>query len=88
MQLMFKYLWKCIHLNLTFKVKKLVCKAYSFHLTGIFCSSYFWGYLSDSIGRRPVLIYTTFSGSLVSLLSIFIPTYWIYVVLRFIVGFL
>ncbi|ALC46844.1 CG12783, partial [Drosophila busckii] len=55
--------------------------------TGIFFSSYIWGYLSDSIGRRPILIYTTFTGNILSLVSIFIPNYWIYVVVRFFVGF-
>lgn len=69
----------------TNSMDKAVMSAASF--IGIFCSSYFWGYLSDSIGRRPVLIYTTLSGNIISLISIFIPNYWIYVVLRFLVGF-
>ncbi|KAH8407222.1 hypothetical protein KR222_010895 [Zaprionus bogoriensis] len=69
----------------TNSMDKAIMSAASF--IGIFCSSYFWGYLSDSIGRRPVLIYTTFSGNILSLVSIFIPNYWIYVVLRFAVGF-
>ncbi|KAH8312492.1 hypothetical protein KR044_011027, partial [Drosophila immigrans] len=69
----------------TNSMDKAIMSAASF--IGIFCSSYFWGYLSDSIGRRPVLIYTTFSGNVISLISIFIPNYWIYIVLRFFVGF-
>ncbi|XP_034112880.1 synaptic vesicle glycoprotein 2B [Drosophila albomicans] len=69
----------------TSSMDKAIMSAASF--IGIFCSSYFWGYLSDSIGRRPVLIYTTFSGNIISFISIFVPNYWIYVVFRFFVGF-
>ncbi|KAL7740167.1 hypothetical protein ACLKA6_003879 [Drosophila palustris] len=69
----------------TTSMDKAIMSAASF--IGIFCSSYFWGYLSDSIGRRPVLIYTTLSGNIISIISVFIPNYWIYVVLRFLVGF-
>ncbi|KRF78581.1 synaptic vesicle glycoprotein 2B isoform X2 [Drosophila virilis] len=69
----------------TNSVDKSIMSAASF--IGIFCSSYFWGYLSDSIGRKPVLIYTTFAGNLLSLISILIPNFWIYVVARFFVGF-
>ncbi|KAH8295005.1 hypothetical protein KR018_005359, partial [Drosophila ironensis] len=66
-------------------VDKAVMSAASF--IGIFCSSYFWGYLSDTVGRRPVLIYTTIAGNVLSLCSIFIPNYWFYVFIRFGVGF-
>ncbi|XP_064556867.1 synaptic vesicle glycoprotein 2B isoform X1 [Drosophila montana] len=69
----------------TNSVDKSIMSAASF--IGIFCSSYFWGYLSDSIGRKPVLIYTTFVGNLLSLISILIQNFWIYVVARFLVGF-
>ncbi|XP_075148932.1 synaptic vesicle glycoprotein 2B-like [Haematobia irritans] len=53
---------------------------------GILCSSYVWGYLCDMYGRKPILVYTTFIGNLVSLISIFIPNYWFFVFLRFVVG--
>ncbi|EDW83976.2 uncharacterized protein Dwil_GK13894 [Drosophila willistoni] len=69
----------------TNSMDKAIMSAASF--IGIFCSSYFWGYLSDTIGRRPILIYTTFAGNLLSLASIFIPNYWVYVFIRFTVGF-
>ncbi|EDV93869.1 GH18056 [Drosophila grimshawi] len=69
----------------TSSMDKAVMSAASF--IGIFCSSYFWGYLSDSIGRKSVLLYTTLTGNIVSLISIFIPNYWIYVVARYFVGF-
>ncbi|XP_017873956.1 PREDICTED: synaptic vesicle glycoprotein 2C isoform X1 [Drosophila arizonae] len=69
----------------TNSVYKAVMSAASF--VGIFCSSYFWGYLSDAIGRKPVLIYTTLCGNLLSLISIIIPNFWIFVVARFLVGF-
>ncbi|KAH8366800.1 hypothetical protein KR200_011382 [Drosophila serrata] len=64
---------------------KAIMSAASF--IGIFCSSYFWGYLSDTVGRRPVLIYTTIAGNVLSLCSTVIPNYWLYVFLRFGVGF-
>ncbi|EDV53719.1 synaptic vesicle glycoprotein 2B [Drosophila erecta] len=65
-------------------IDKAVMSAASF--IGIFCSSYYWGYLSDTIGRRPVLIYTTIAGNFLSLCSTVIPYYWLYVFIRFGVG--
>ncbi|KAI8130803.1 hypothetical protein FF38_11887 [Lucilia cuprina] len=53
---------------------------------GILCSSYFWGYLCDTYGRKPILMYTTLMGNLVSFISIFIANFWFYVFLRFVVG--
>uniref|UniRef100_A0A6P4EQR5 Synaptic vesicle glycoprotein 2B n=1 Tax=Drosophila rhopaloa TaxID=1041015 RepID=A0A6P4EQR5_DRORH len=64
---------------------KAIMSAASF--IGIFCSSYFWGYLSDTVGRRPILIYTTIAGNVLSLCSTVIPNYWFYVFIRFGVGF-
>ncbi|KAH8383934.1 hypothetical protein KR009_011379 [Drosophila setifemur] len=69
----------------TNSMDKAIMSAASF--VGIFFSSYFWGYLSDTVGRRPVLIYTTIAGNVLSLCSIFIPNYWFYVFIRFGVGF-
>ncbi|KAM7363510.1 putative transporter svop-1 [Cochliomyia hominivorax] len=53
---------------------------------GVLCSSYFWGYLSDTCGRKPILMYTTLLGNIVSLVSIFIANFWLFVFLRFLVG--
>ncbi|XP_061393536.1 synaptic vesicle glycoprotein 2C-like, partial [Musca vetustissima] len=54
--------------------------------SGILCSSYIWGYLCDMYGRKPILMYTTLIGNLVSLASIFVPNFWLFVFLRFVVG--
>ncbi|XP_059219579.1 putative transporter svop-1 isoform X2 [Stomoxys calcitrans] len=53
---------------------------------GILCSSYVWGYLCDIYGRKPILVYTTLTGNLMSLISIFIPNFWLFVFVRFVVG--
>ncbi|XP_065372210.1 synaptic vesicle glycoprotein 2B [Calliphora vicina] len=53
---------------------------------GILCSSYFWGYLCDTYGRKPILMYTTLLGNIVSFISIFIANFWVFVFLRFVVG--
>uniref|UniRef100_A0A1A9ZZ28 Major facilitator superfamily (MFS) profile domain-containing protein n=1 Tax=Glossina pallidipes TaxID=7398 RepID=A0A1A9ZZ28_GLOPL len=53
---------------------------------GILCTSYFAAYLCDTIGRRPLLIYTTLCGNIFSFASIFIPYYSLFVFLRFLVG--
>ncbi|XP_073817729.1 synaptic vesicle glycoprotein 2B isoform X1 [Musca autumnalis] len=53
---------------------------------GILVSSYLWGYLCDIYGRKPILMYTTLIGNAVSLASIFVPNFWLFVFLRFVVG--
>ncbi|XP_037885412.1 synaptic vesicle glycoprotein 2B-like [Glossina fuscipes] len=53
---------------------------------GILCTSYFAAYLCDTIGRRPLLIYTTLCGNIFSFASIFTPYYSLFVFLRFLVG--
>ncbi|RKO89969.1 major facilitator superfamily domain-containing protein [Blyttiomyces helicus] len=48
--------------------------------------SYFWGYLSDIYGRRPVLLFGL-SGSSVAILAFgFAPSFWVAVGLRFACG--
>uniref|UniRef100_A0A1B0B2M2 Major facilitator superfamily (MFS) profile domain-containing protein n=1 Tax=Glossina palpalis gambiensis TaxID=67801 RepID=A0A1B0B2M2_9MUSC len=49
---------------------------------GILCTSYFAAYLCDTIGRRPLLIYTTLCGNIFSFASIFTPYYSLFVFLR------
>ncbi|XP_054747232.1 synaptic vesicle glycoprotein 2B [Anastrepha obliqua] len=68
----------------TSSVDKAVMNAASF--VGIGLCSYVWGYLSDTTGRRTVLLYSTVGATLFSTISMFIPNYWVYVFMRFVVG--
>ncbi|XP_054081812.1 synaptic vesicle glycoprotein 2B [Zeugodacus cucurbitae] len=65
-------------------VDKAIMSAASFAGIGLF--SYIWGYLSDTIGRRRVLVYATFGSCLFSVISMFMPNFWLYVFMRFMVG--
>lgn len=53
---------------------------------GIVCSSHFWGFLSDTWGRRKVLQLTFLLTFLFSALSSFSTTSWMLMITRFIVG--
>lgn len=65
-------------------VDKSIMSAASF--AGIALFSYIWGYLSDTIGRRRVLLYATYGGCLFSMISMFMPNFWLFVFMRFMVG--
>ncbi|XP_036325024.1 synaptic vesicle glycoprotein 2B-like [Rhagoletis pomonella] len=68
----------------TSAIDKAIMNASSF--AGIVIFSYVFGYLSDTVGRRTILLYSTSAASLISVVSIFIPNYWAYVFMRFVVG--
>lgn len=55
---------------------------------GIVSVAFFWGYLSDTKGRRDIMKWTLLCTSGASILSSFAPSYTIFVVLRFFVGVL
>ncbi|XP_018794373.1 PREDICTED: synaptic vesicle glycoprotein 2B [Bactrocera latifrons] len=63
---------------------KAIMSAASF--AGIVLFSYVWGYLSDATGRRRILLFATFGGSLCALISMFMPSFWYFVFMRFVVG--
>ncbi|CAD6995138.1 unnamed protein product [Ceratitis capitata] len=68
----------------TTSVDKAIMGAASF--IGIALCSYVWGYLSDTLGRRYVLLYSTLGGCICSAISMFIPNFWLYVFMRVVVG--
>ncbi|XP_037943989.1 mitoferrin-like, partial [Teleopsis dalmanni] len=70
----------------TNSVQKAILSAACF--IGILLSSYFWGYLSDTVGRRLILIYASLTGNVFSIVSMFIPSFWAFVATRFLVGIL
>lgn len=55
---------------------------------GIICSSYFWGYIADKMGRRWVLLHTISISNFCSLLSMFMVTFTSFFVCRFFTGIL
>ncbi|CAH0554072.1 unnamed protein product [Brassicogethes aeneus] len=70
-------------LSLTTTTKGILTTA---TFVGILISSLFWGYLSDKKGRRTLICKTLFMTFLASALSSFMPSFWGFVVLRFITG--
>ncbi|XP_053698458.1 synaptic vesicle glycoprotein 2C [Sabethes cyaneus] len=54
---------------------------------GVVVSSHLWGFLSDTWGRRKVLLLATSCGLLFSILSSFSINFWMLTVTRFCVGF-
>jgi MFS family permease len=55
---------------------------------GMMTSSHFWGYISDTKGRRRALLLTVGSSIIVSIISVFMNNFWIFILCRFLVGFL
>ncbi|XP_055524486.1 synaptic vesicle glycoprotein 2C [Wyeomyia smithii] len=54
---------------------------------GVVVSSHLWGFLSDTWGRRRVLLLATSCGLLFSVASSFSVNFWMFTVTRFCVGF-
>lgn len=55
---------------------------------GILLPSYMWGYLSDRMGRRQIMIYTLFSTSIAAIGSSLAPSFLWFMIFRFFAGFL
>uniref|UniRef100_A0AAG5DWY1 Major facilitator superfamily (MFS) profile domain-containing protein n=1 Tax=Anopheles atroparvus TaxID=41427 RepID=A0AAG5DWY1_ANOAO len=70
-------------LGLTFADKGLVNGA---AFLGVVLSSYVWGFLSDTWGRRKVLLLASTSTLVLSVLSTFSPHVWVLIGTRFLVG--
>lgn len=54
---------------------------------GMFAGAWFWGNLSDRVGRRPVLVWTIVVNNVCALLSALAPNFTALVVLRALTGF-
>uniref|UniRef100_A0A182NC28 Major facilitator superfamily (MFS) profile domain-containing protein n=1 Tax=Anopheles dirus TaxID=7168 RepID=A0A182NC28_9DIPT len=70
-------------LQLTFSDKGVLNGA---GFLGVVCSSYVWGFLSDTWGRRRVLLLATSGALVTSVLSTFAPHVWVLIGARFLVG--
>jgi MFS transporter, VNT family, synaptic vesicle glycoprotein 2 len=55
---------------------------------GVILSSFLWGFLSDTKGRRKTLIVTLLVAFIATVLSSFVENFWLMVSLRFVNGFL
>lgn len=55
---------------------------------GIICSSYFWGYITDKMGRRWILLHTISISNLCSVISMFMVSFTSFFVFRFLTGIL
>lgn len=62
------------------------CTNYSFLSLGIILTSNLWGFVSDTYGRRKVLIIATLTAALASALSSLVVNLWQLVLFRFING--
>lgn len=61
---------------------------HSASFVGIICSSYFWGYITDKMGRRWTLLRTLVLSTLCSLASNFMVGFTGFVLMRFLTGIL
>lgn len=50
--------------------------------------SHLWGFLADTTGRRSVVMLTLFVDTVIAILAALVPVYWMFLVLRFLAGFL
>ncbi|KAH8383935.1 hypothetical protein KR009_011380 [Drosophila setifemur] len=55
-------------------------------VTGIFLSTYIWGYISDDIGRRKVLLYGIFSSNALQFVLMFVTSVWLFNIINLLVG--
>jgi MFS family permease len=55
---------------------------------GIMVSSYLWGFLGDTQGRRIVILFSLFFSSAFTLLSAFVKSFTLFVICRFLTGVL
>ncbi|XP_034664944.1 synaptic vesicle glycoprotein 2B [Drosophila subobscura] len=53
---------------------------------GIICSSYFWGYITDKMGRRWILLRTISLSNICSIISMFMVSFSGFYVMRFVTG--
>ncbi|EDW28046.1 GL27291 [Drosophila persimilis] len=53
---------------------------------GIICSSYFWGYITDKMGRRWILLRTISVSNICSVISMFMVSFSGFYVMRFMTG--
>ncbi|KAH8293509.1 hypothetical protein KR054_001144 [Drosophila jambulina] len=55
-------------------------------VTGIFLSTYIWGYISDDIGRRKVLLYGNFASNVLQFVLMFVTSIWLFNIINLLVG--
>uniref|UniRef100_B3P6P8 GG11375 n=1 Tax=Drosophila erecta TaxID=7220 RepID=B3P6P8_DROER len=55
-------------------------------VTGIFLSTYIWGYISDDIGRRRVLLYGSFASNALQFVLMFVTSIWLFNIINLLVG--
>lgn len=72
-------------LNLTTKDKGLL-SAVAF--VGIISSSHLWGFLADTKGRRKVIMPTLLISFVITIVSSFVKSFWVFMILRFLSGLL
>lgn len=55
-------------------------------LQGIFLSTYIWGYVTDIIGRRTVLLYGIFASNIFHFLLMFVTSVWLFNIINLLCG--
>lgn len=55
---------------------------------GIIVSSHLWGFLADTRGRKTVIVPTLIVAFAITIVSSFVKSFWLMVLLRFLNGFL
>lgn len=72
-------------LNLTLGEKGLL---YSISFFGVVSGSFLWGYLADTRGRKMVTIISLFTSAIISIIGSFVSLVWLFILLRYLNGFL
>lgn len=55
-------------------------------LQGIFLSTYIWGYVTDIIGRRTVLLYGIFVSNILHFILMFVTSVWLFNIINLLCG--
>lgn len=65
---------------------QLAALAQSVLILGVMVGSVIFGYLSDRIGRKPVLMFSSFFQGCLGIVLALSPTFWFFLIIRFIMG--
>ena len=68
--------------------KRLASLATTIYFSGVMMGGLLFGFMSDCVGRRPVLLVTLYLPVVVGVGTAFAPSYLIFVLLRFVQGVL
>lgn len=79
-------IWSLFCLSTMTNFAIFVCLLHFLLSIGMVAGSYFWGCLADVQGRRLALLYALFIYAIIEIASSLVTTYWLFLLLKFLSG--